>query len=365
MAIEPGALSALARSSIKLIEANQHPEGAWPASPTFPVYRYSWFRDGSFIADAMSRAGRPASAERFFGWCARILVGRAAHILELVERGRRGESIELEEFLPTRFTLDGHEGDEHWWDFQLDGYGTWLWALDQHAKRHCGDLAPYREAAELTARYLCQFWDRPCYDWWEEHLAQRHPSTLAAVSAGLMAAAESGLVGPATAGQCREVATAARTLVLGEGVRNGHLVKWLGGTAVDASLVASATPFGLIDPNSQLAAQTYHEVVRQLTRGGVYRYLGDTYYGGGEWVLLAGFLGWHEARTGRRDRALEQLAWMASTATPQGWLPEQVSNHPLAPDQLPAWREKWGEVATPLLWSHGMYLTLAVELGLC
>ncbi len=364
MTSETGKLMTLARTSIELIEAHQHPGGAWPASPTFPVYRYSWFRDGAFIADAISRVGRPASAERFFSWCARVLVERGARIFELTERGRRNEPITLEEFLPTRFTLDGREGDEHWWNFQLDGYGTWMWALAEHARRHGCDLGPYREAAELTTRYLCQFWDRPCYDWWEEHVGHRHPSTLAALHAGLEAAAASALVGRELAEHCREVITAIRALVLAEGVRNSHLVKWLGGTTVDASLLACATPFGMIDPVSPLAERTYEEVVRQLTRGGVYRYLEDTYYGGGEWVLLTGFLGWHEARTDRRDLALERLAWMASTVTPQGWLPEQASKHPLAPEQLPAWREKWGKIATPLLWSHAMYLTLAVELGL-
>ena len=38
--------------------------------------------------------------------------------------------------LPTRFTFDGQPGSDPWWDFQLDGYGTWLWAVHAHAARH-------------------------------------------------------------------------------------------------------------------------------------------------------------------------------------------------------------------------------------
>ncbi len=355
MTSETDRLGAHADASIELLELTQHLGGAWPASPTFAVYRYSWFRDGSFIADAMSRAGRPETAERFFAWCARVLTDRSTQILGLIRQARRGEPIANEAFLPARFTLDGRDGQEDWWNFQLDGYGAWIWALTQHATRHGCDLGPYREAVELTSRYLCQFWDRPCYDWWEEHVEHRHPSTLAALYAGLEASAASGLLDAELAARCHEVATAVRSLVLAEGVRDGHLVKWLGSTEMDASLLACGTPFGLIDPMSPLAERTYQEVVRQLTRNGVYRYLGDTYYGGGEWVLLAGFLGWHEVRSRRRSLAVKRLTWMASTMTPQGWLPEQ----------LPAWKEKWGEIATPLLWSHAMYLTLAVELGLC
>jgi GH15 family glucan-1,4-alpha-glucosidase len=364
MTDDRGALRALGHASVALIEDHQHHDGAWPASPTFAVYRYSWFRDGAFIADAMSRAGRAVSAERFFGWCSRVIVERADHILELVARGGRDEHIALEEFLPARFTLDGREGEEEWWDFQLDGYGTWLWALLEHAGRHRCDLRPYRDAIELTARYLCQFWDRPCYDWWEEHAEHRHPSTLAAVHAGLRAAAGSDTLDTPLADRCREVAAMARALVLADGVHDGHLVKWIGdGAAVDGSLIACITPLGFVDPRSSIADHTYGQVLQQLTRGGVYRYRHDTYYGGGEWLPLAGFLGMHEARIGRPDLALRRLKWMASTATPDGWLPEQVSRHVLAPEQLPAWEQKWGAIATPLLWSHAMYVTLAVELG--
>src|SRR5688572_14926937 len=66
----------LADRSLAVIHAGQSPTGAYVASPGFPVYRYCWFRDGSFIADAMSRAGEIASAEAFFGWCASVLVSR-------------------------------------------------------------------------------------------------------------------------------------------------------------------------------------------------------------------------------------------------------------------------------------------------
>src|SRR5688572_5990439 len=79
-------LRVLAESSVELIAWHQHAGGAYPASPDYPVYGYSWLRDGSFIADAMSRAGRPDSAEAFFGWCARVITARAERISDLVHR---------------------------------------------------------------------------------------------------------------------------------------------------------------------------------------------------------------------------------------------------------------------------------------
>ena len=49
--------SDLRRRSVEVILAGQSPEGGYVAAPTFPPYAFSWLRDGSFIADAMSRAG--------------------------------------------------------------------------------------------------------------------------------------------------------------------------------------------------------------------------------------------------------------------------------------------------------------------
>src|SRR5690606_7559825 len=70
-------LASLAAAQRDLIRSLQHPDGAYPASPTFSAYRgYSWFRDGAFIADAMSAGGDAASAEAFFGWCARVIEQR-------------------------------------------------------------------------------------------------------------------------------------------------------------------------------------------------------------------------------------------------------------------------------------------------
>ena len=64
----------LAQHSIDVIRAGQSPSGGYVACPSFEQYRYSWFRDGSFIADAMRVVGEVASADRFFDWCARVVL---------------------------------------------------------------------------------------------------------------------------------------------------------------------------------------------------------------------------------------------------------------------------------------------------
>ncbi|GAA1873782.1 glycoside hydrolase family 15 protein [Asanoa iriomotensis] len=351
---------ALAARSHAVITTHQHAGGAYPASPTFSAYRgYAWLRDGGFTAEGVSRFGDVGSADRFHDWVSRVLADRRGQVDDLRSAG---PDVPVERMLPTRFTFDGQNGSDPWWDFQTDGYGIWLWSLVTHARRHGLDLDRWRPGIEVAVDYLTAFWGLPCYDWWEEHVEQRHVSTLGAIHGGLRA------VGPFLSGDraaaAADAADAARRLTLTEGVRDGHLVKWLGSTAVDGSLPACVVPFGLVAPGDPVATATLAKVAADLdVDGGVHRFTADVFYGGGQWLLLSALLGWNLARTGDRAGAWRHLAWIADHATSDGELPEQVPDHLLHPGSRPEWLDRWGPVATPLLWSHGMYLILADELG--
>ena len=291
-------------------------------------------------------------------------MARQERVASLIERHEAGQPIEPTEHLHTRYTVDGAESGDEWWNFQLDGYGAWLWALGAHAVRHGRSIAAFAEGAAISTRYIAAFWDAPSYDWWEESRDHRHTSTLAALHAGLRSAAEWEDLPARLRSSATDVAEVIRDTVLADARRLGRLAKWLGSDAVDGSLLACATPFGLLDPADPLMAATVRAIELELVhRGGVHRYAADTYYGGGEWVLLAGFLGHQYWATGRTDDALTELDWIAAHATAEGDLPEQVDDHLLTPSARAAWIDRWGPVARPLLWSHAMYLTLALELG--
>jgi GH15 family glucan-1,4-alpha-glucosidase len=92
--------------------------------------------------------------------------------------------------------------------------------------------------------------------------------------------------------------------------------------------------------------------------GGVYRYKADVFYGGGEWLLLTAWLGWYYALIGKIVQAKSLLAWIESHADSDGCMAEQVSDHILNPSSFKPWFKKWGPVASPLLWSHAMYIIL-------
>lgn len=358
-------LSRLARRSVQIIADNQAPTGAYLAAPNFPVYRYAWLRDGAFIADAMSRAGHRPSATAFLEWCRSIVEQRTERIGMLVRRSEAGEAIAIAEFLHTRYTVEGAEADGEWWNHQLDGYGAWLWALGAHRERASTDSDPHRftPAVEATARYLLAFWDHPCYDSWEEYGDQVHVSTLAAIAAGLRVAAQWPGIAPAVGVQAAETADTIRARVRGEGGREGRLVKWLGGSDLDANLLFCAVPYGLFAPDDPAMRATVAALgTAGLAHGGVHRHLADVFYGGGEWILLAALLGSYYAAVGDLDPARAQRDWILAQAGPDDLLPEQVSHHLLHPEHLSEWRMRWGPIARPLLWSHAMFLNLDADL---
>jgi GH15 family glucan-1,4-alpha-glucosidase len=335
--------SALIHHSIDVITRNQAPSGAYVASPTFAQYRYCWFRDGSFSARAMDVAGRTASARRFHDWAARTILASVA------AGGRGGPRFEA------RYRLDGTPAADSWPTYQLDGFGTWLWAVAAHVEEG-GEAAPgWLEAAAEVERYLLARWSAPCYDWWEEAPSEVHVSTLGAIWAGLRSS--DALLGHDTA----KVQAAIVETITSRGMVEGRLVKSLDRPDVDASLVALGVPYGVFDPSGRVMAATVEAIERDLLDdGGVHRYRADTFYGGGRWVLLTAWLAWHHRCVGHPRRAQRLLDWVEEQANDHFDLPEQSIARLNDPSSLASWVSKWGPVATPLLWSHAMYLLAAL-----
>ncbi len=354
------ARGALFDRSVALILEHQATSGAYPAGPTFSQYNYSWLRDGSFIAYAMDRVGEHASAARFLDWVDGVVRGQAAKIETVVRKCRAGEPVDEHEYCHTRFTLDGQESADEWWNHQLDGYGTWLWLLVRHVEM-TGDrglLERYAVSVRLTVDYLRALWREPNYDCWEENRDRIHPATLACLFGGLH---EIGtlLDDPDVTALAADI----RAFVEAKATGPGHLVKYLGTDAVDASLLWAGMPFGLFDLDAPVMRRTVERIEADLWHGGVHRYLDDSYYGGGEWVLLTAWLGWLHAAQGSRAKAVACRDWVEAQVDAAGLLPEQVADHALFPDMVRPWVERWGPSAKPLLWSHAMYLVLCTQLA--
>jgi GH15 family glucan-1,4-alpha-glucosidase len=358
--------------SIELIKANQTPEGAYLASSTFAQYRYCWFRDGAYIAYAMDLVGEHDSASRFYDWAATTIASRAAQIERAIASTLQGKTPAPEDVLHTRYSSDGQAAVDDWPNFQLDGFGTLLWGMSQHLALTDRSLpltpGTWHNAIVLLLRYLGALWSTPCYDCWEEFGAQVHTATLATLYGGLQAAAgmlQTGTQAPyADAETALQTAALIKQFVLDNCVRGKTLNKFVGNMAVDGSLINVSTPYKLLSPDHPIMQATVERIEAELRldNGGVHRYAEDSYYGGGEWVLLTAYLGWYYTERGETAKSNALLAWVEEYANAAGELPEQVPNHLNYPDMLPAWEARWGRIATPLLWSHASYLTLVTHL---
>jgi GH15 family glucan-1,4-alpha-glucosidase len=359
----------LYQRSIEIILENQSENGGYIASPNFPTYHYCWFRDGSFIAHAMDLAGQHRSSRKFHQWAANRVNERKEIVRSSLDKARSGGSLAEAEILHTRYRLDGRDGEAgNWPNFQLDGFGTWLWALHEHCKRNSPTQLPQDilDAAGIVAEYLSTLWRLPCHDCWEEFPDHVHPHTLAAIYGGLQA--YDALSGTSHQSVTDEI----RQQLLAGAEEFGHFVKFPGSPDVDSSLLGLAVPYCVVSPDDPIMVKTVkHMEATLLHNGGLHRYAADTYYGGGTWLLLSGWLGWYYAELARvrPDLAADPKAkmklcrdWIESHAGTDFALPEQVTEHLNAPSYYPTWVERWGNVAFPLLWSHATYIIMATKI---
>ncbi|MBK8022546.1 MAG: glycoside hydrolase family 15 protein [Chloroflexi bacterium] len=370
MSASAARLTLLEKHSQQVILDNQRPGGGYLACPHMPDYQFSWFRDGAFIAYALTVDGATHpiahpigfaaqwdSAGKFHQWCARMVNQRAEALERAIHRASCGEPLVLMDTLNARYQDVGEPGPDDWPEFQLDGPAIWLWSLTKYVDVcRIRPLPVYWEnAVELTARYLAAIWQSPCYDCWEERGDDVHISTLAAIYAGLNAA-------ETLIPRLNFSATKAeiKAFILAKGLTpGGELAKSVGVDAVDANLLLAALPdFGLLKPDDPLMVRTVARIERDLLAEGhgVHRHREDTYYGGGAWVLLGLWLAWYDLQVGNVARAQQLIAWAEAHADSDGNLPEQVKDAMLDSSTYEGWVQRRGEIARPLLWTHAKYL---------
>jgi GH15 family glucan-1,4-alpha-glucosidase len=346
----------LIERSLQIILENQAASGAFIASPNFPTYAYCWFRDSSYIAYALDLYGEHEASSRFHDWVSSTINRRVDVVQRALQKASAGQPLTDLDVLHTRYTLDGEENTTTAWEnFQLDGFGTWLWALNEHQKHNLKVplSQPVLDAAELVADYLCGLWSLPCYDCWEEFPDHIHPHTLAAIYGGLQAHSE------LTGRDHSLVTELIRSQLLAGAEEFGHFVKFPGSPEVDASLLGLCVPYCVVKPDDTIMLRTVKQIeLTILHDGGLHRYAKDSYFGGGEWILLSAWLGWYWQEVGETEKACHLRRWIEAQADERGWLPEQVPIRLNDESMYAPWVQRWGPIAKPLLWSHAEYLIL-------
>jgi GH15 family glucan-1,4-alpha-glucosidase len=327
-------------------------------------YGFAWGRDMAYAVLAYIASGQHSLARRGIRW---------------LLRAQSKEGLWLH-----RHCSDGSLAPS-WGLHQIDETGAILFAFEA-AARVFPDLA--RDPAlwvstRAAAEFLCAFRDEetglplPSVDLWEER-SSTHAYSAAAVFAGLRAAAHAANRHGLLAQSTRYEAVAAdmrrgldeylwadgryqrsypAEAVVGNTV--GNLLSYPGDiaesakpscraddSALDASLLGLAWPFGIVDPASSRMRRTASAIEKRLATddGGLRRYENDTYAGGNVWILTTLWLALWYRQIGDLEGHRRCLRFVVDRQTHMGLLPEQVAR-----DGSPSW-------VVPLTWSHAMFV---------
>ena len=349
----------LVKKSIQILKDGQTADGSFIACENFGNYRYSWFRDGSYIASALLEYGYTREAYKFIEWGAMVVNRYQEKMESCILTFQHGGNIAEEDFFHTRFTLDGYEVPGHWGFNQFDGLGTWLWFTCKVYMRD-SQLIPSSDvinALNKTAEYISIVWPAGCSDCWEENEGRQHTYTLASIVAGLRE-----YCNWSENIEYKKRADSVLKYLKQNCLTSIGYIKSVGLNVSDANLIGLCEPYNIVAWDDSDFQKTLLRIENELMSPGLHRFLADTYYGGGEWVLLTAWIGLLYAKHGRIDDARKLKTWIESVATPEGFLAEQVPQHLFAPEKYAQWEKDAGEIATPLLWSHAMYLLLVKEI---
>lgn len=341
-----------------LIVMKQHSArtGAHLAAPTStsPPYRFSWPRDGSFIALAHLQAGHASEARAFLDFMAGNQKPNGSWAINYHTNGQA-------------FYDFGDRQNEH------DQVGTLPWMMYKYAQE-TGEWSWLEQkwpVIEKACRYLIQHQDPqtgligPTRDLWELSTTDSWTYTNAADIAGLRAGSQvAQRLGQSAA--AAEFTLAAERMTKGvetylwneqEGffVRGYNLDSRRQDPKVEAANLALVYPFAVFEANDPRMQKMAAKILTELSSpwGGIRRYSQDRYYGGQPWPVTTEWLAIYFAITGQTAQAqrLHETSTRYAYQTGSLQLGEQYDEQ----------QQRWVS-AVPLTWSGAKYILAAQAL---
>ncbi|MGV3526409.1 MAG: glycoside hydrolase family 15 protein [Candidatus Sericytochromatia bacterium] len=338
-----------------LIVMKQHSalSGAHLAAPTStsPPYRFSWPRDGSFIALAELQTGHPEDSRRFLEFMAKGQKPNGSWAINY-----RTDGASFYDF--------GDRQNEH------DQVGTIPWMMVEYAHT-TGDWAWLQRqwpVIQKACEYLLRNTDAttgllgPTRDLWELSTTDTWTYSNAAGYAGFMAGAEA-------ARRAGDAAAAGRYTQAAERIKQGistylwepqgnyfargyNLNSRRRDPKVEAANLALVYPFKVFEANDPRMLQMAAKIQGDLSSpaGGIRRYTGDKYYDGQPWPVTTDWLAIYYSLAGRPDLAARLHTVNTGYAYRTGSL--QLG------EQFDEAKGIWVS-ATPLTWSAAKYVLSA------
>jgi oligosaccharide amylase len=369
----------LFKRSLLIVHSQIDSEGAILAANDHDVaeratdhYSYLWTRDGSFVANALDKAGYSYITRKFFDLCGKIV---------------HKDGYFLQKYNPDGSLASGwHACWDPWRNERLvpiqeDETALVLWALWEHYQLY-RDIEftnrLYRRLVVPCAEFMTSFRDpdtglpKPSWNLWEDRRGV-HTFTCSAVVAALRAAANFAEVFAEfdraeryrTASD--EVIAAIRTNLYSED--EGRFLRSLlsdydgdfrPDPTIDASLFG-VFYFGCFDVNDDMVVNTMQAVSKSLAAGGgIARFEEDGYMrgtgpeAGNAWFICTLWMAeYYIAKASRMKElspALTLIEWVTERALPSGILSEQFD--PESGIQVSV---------SPLTWSHSTFVSTVLS----